>query len=140
MHTVSCQRTRPKTNKIAPNGCAGLKKYPGSEQKANQQPACGVRQPDNVIISIANGDKILAIAHEDMEGVELDLRILPARVQAVEIRSAIDAEQQNEVLRFRSAALDDQRESIGPIMPVTREDALAVALESPSETIWERVG
>jgi len=37
--------------------------------------------------------KILAVADQDIEGVELDLGIVSARVQAVEIGPAINAEQ-----------------------------------------------
>jgi hypothetical protein len=33
--------------------------------------------------------EIFAVAHEDVEGVELHLMIVPARMQAVEIRSAV---------------------------------------------------
>jgi hypothetical protein len=36
---------------------------------------------------------VLAVADQDIEGVELDLGIMPARVQAVEIGPAVDAEQ-----------------------------------------------
>ena len=34
--------------------------------------------------------KILAVADQDVEGVELHLGIVPARVQVVEVRSAVD--------------------------------------------------
>jgi hypothetical protein len=37
--------------------------------------------------------EILAVADQAIEGVELDLMVVPARVQAVEIRPAVDAEQ-----------------------------------------------
>jgi hypothetical protein len=37
--------------------------------------------------------QVLAIQRQDVEGVELDLAIMPARVQPVEIGNAIDAEQ-----------------------------------------------
>ena len=53
---------------------------------------------------------ILAVAHQHVEGVELHLVIVLARVQAVEVAAAVDAEQHGlavdheRVLRLRSAA------------------------------------
>ena len=36
---------------------------------------------------------IIAVAHQHVEGIELDLLVVLARVQAVEVKSTIDAEQ-----------------------------------------------
>ena len=70
---------------------------------------------------------ILAIADQDVEGVELDFLIVLAAVQAVEIRStvntqlhrlAIDHERRIPVTQSR---LDDARESIAPVVAVPGE-------------------
>ena len=37
--------------------------------------------------------KLLAVAHQHIEGVELDLVIVPARTQPVEIPATVDAKQ-----------------------------------------------
>jgi hypothetical protein len=46
--------------------------------------------------------QIVALDRQDVEGVELHLIIMPARMQAVEIRYAVDAEQDR-------LAIDDER-------------------------------
>ena len=55
----------------------------------------GAQQPGQVRLAHTERQppKILAIADQDIEGVELDLGIVSARVQAVEIGPAINAEQ-----------------------------------------------
>ena len=73
--------------------------------------------------------KILAIAHQNVEGVGLYLVVVPARMQAVEIRSPIDAEQYGLAIEDERAvavaqrSLGDQREAIAPVVAVARSIA-----------------
>jgi hypothetical protein len=56
-----------------------------------------------------SGSRRLAVAHEDLEGVELRLGIVPARMQAVEVGSAVDAEQHGLAIEDKRAATVAQR-------------------------------
>ena len=53
------------------------------------------QQPGQIGLAHAEGKlaKILAVAHQHIERLELDLGIVPARVQPVEVRAAVDAQQ-----------------------------------------------
>jgi hypothetical protein len=48
-------------------------------------------------ISLAHAERqpahVLAVTHEDVEGVKLDLMIVPAAVQAIEVAAPVDAKQ-----------------------------------------------
>ena len=65
--------------------------------------------------------EILAVAHQNVEGVEPHLGIMPARVQAVEVRAAIDAQQHGFAIKDeRTVAVARAASDIGgkPIAPV----------------------
>ena len=87
--------------------------------------------------------QILAVADQHIEGVELDLGIVPARVQAVEIGDAVDAEQHGlaiddeRAVAIAQRGLDDQRIAIAPVMAVAGEQphALAVALDDQAVAV-----
>ena len=51
----------------------------------------------------------LAIAHQDVEGVELDLGIVSARVQGIEIGPAINAEQNGFAIEAEGGVAVTQR-------------------------------
>jgi hypothetical protein len=81
--------------------------------------------------------QIVALQRQDVEGVELNLVIMPARVQPIEIGNAVDAMQDRLAIDDeRSCAvsqrgLDDQRVTIAPVIAVSGEqpNALALALD-----------
>jgi hypothetical protein len=71
--------------------------------------------------------QIVTLKRQDVEGIELHLVIMSARVQAVEIGDAVDTQEQRlaiddegrgPVLQRR---LNDQRIAISPIIAVARE-------------------
>ena len=68
--------------------------------------------------------EILAVADQDIEGVELDLMIVLRAMQAVEIRHAVDAEQHGLAIDHERAVavaqrgLDDQRKPIAPVVAI----------------------
>ena len=71
--------------------------------------------------------ELLAVAHQHIEGVELDLVIVPARAQAVEIRSPVDAKQHRFAVDYERAVpvtqrgFKDQRIAIASVMAIPSE-------------------
>ena len=64
---------------------------------------------------------ILAAFRQDIEGVELDLGIVPARVQAVEIGAAVSAEQHSLAIEDKGGVVVAQRgfhDQWKPVAPV----------------------
>jgi hypothetical protein len=78
--------------------------------------------------------QIIAIQRQDIERVELNLVIMPAGVQTVEIGDAVDAQQHRLAIddeRSRSVlqrGLDDQRITISPVVSVAGEQPHALTL------------
>ena len=87
--------------------------------------------------------ELLAVAHQHIEGVELDLVIVPARAQAVEIPSPVDAKQHRFAVDYERAVpvtqrgFKDQRIAIASVMAVPGEQphALALALDDQAITV-----
>ena len=87
--------------------------------------------------------QILAVADQHIEGVEFDLGIVPARVQAVEVGDAVDAEQHRFAVDHERAVavaqrgLDDAADSVAPVVAVAGEQphALAVALDDQAVAV-----
>ena len=69
--------------------------------------------------------EILAIAHQDVEGVELDLGIVSARVQGVEIGPAINAEQNGFAIEDEGGVAVTQRGLRGSLPGVQFNQHLA---------------
>jgi hypothetical protein len=85
--------------------------------------------------------KILAVTHQDVEGVNLDLMIVHPVVQPVEIRNAVDAEQHRFAIDHERAVpvsqrgLGDQREAAAPVVAVPCPQPNAVALALNDQTV-----
>jgi hypothetical protein len=92
-------------------------------------------------IGLAHGERqfpqILAIERENVEHVELNLVIMPARMQAVEIRDAVHAQQHRLAIDHKRTGEVAQRAEIpiASIVAVAGEQAHALALELDDQAI-----
>ena len=81
------------------------------------------QEPAEVVLAEVQGQgaKIVATIDQDIEGVELDLVIVPAAVQAVEVRDPVDPEQHGFAIEHKRArpdakrGLGDQGILVGPV-------------------------
>jgi len=80
--------------------------------------------------------QVLTVERQDIEGVELDLLVVPARVQCAEVGDGIDTEHDSlavndellmPVLKRR---LDDPGIAIGPVVRASGNQAISVALQA----------
>ena len=68
--------------------------------------------------------EIVAVADQDVEGVELDFMIVHPAMQAVEIQNTVDAEQHGLAIDHERAVsvpkrgIDDQRKPIAPVVAI----------------------
>ena len=90
------------------------------------------------------GAQVVAVERQDVEGVELHLLVMSARVQGVEVGDAVDAGQDRLAIddEFVGAgssarAFDDPRETVGPVMAVAgpQAHASAVALNDQATAV-----
>ena len=83
---------------------------------------------------------VFSVAHQHIERIELDLLVMLPAVQALKIRSAIDAQQDRfpidhkRVLPVAQRGFPNQRKPVAPIVPILRPQPhdLAVALSQQS--------
>ena len=102
-------------------------------------------QPREISLAHAQGEgaQILAIERQDVEGVELHLIIMLARVQGIEIGNAIDAEDDSLaiddelLLSILECGFHDPRIAIGPVVAIAGDQAhtIAVALHAKPVTV-----
>lgn len=70
------------------------------------------------------GAQVLTVERQDVEGVGLDLLVVPARVQGVEVGDAVDPQ-------HHGFAVDDEAvlwKSVNPIVAAPRDQAHAISL------------
>jgi hypothetical protein len=85
--------------------------------------------------------QVLAIERENVERIELNLVIMPARMQAVEIRDAVHAQQHRLAIDHKRTGevaqrgFDDSGIPIAPIVAVAGEQAHALALALDDQAI-----
>jgi hypothetical protein len=86
---------------------------------------------------------IVTVAHQHVEGIELNLRVVPTRVQAVEVRSTIYAEQHSLTVNHKRAlaisqrGLDNEGIAVAPVVTIASEKthALSVTLNDQAVAI-----
>jgi hypothetical protein len=100
-------------------------------------------QPHQVVLPQVERElaQIVAIDRQDVEGVKLHSVIVPAGVQAVEVRDAVDAEQDRLAIDDEGPAavaqrgLYDQRITVGLVVAVAREQPHVVAFALNNQAI-----
>jgi len=94
-----------------------------------------------LVLRIGKAAQIVAVEREDVKGVELDLVVLFAGVQGIEVGDAVDAEHHRLAVDHEPPDAVLQRRfhdpRIGPVVAAARDqaDAVAVALKPQAVSV-----